>query len=150
MPWESTLRGSSILIRMASIIPFQGYCLVEYETFKEANTAIQNLNGTDLLGQRLNVDWAFVKPKQHERGGRRYVLKFCKLLRVIQFFFLFLEVGEDEACSFMTSHNLGIVHAGTPNSLLTTIAFSFSLSLHVITSDSYNMLRNKVLLHFRS
>ena len=34
--------------------------------------AIQKLNGSDLLGQRITVDWAFIKPKPPGRG-RRYV-----------------------------------------------------------------------------
>ena len=50
----------------------QGYALVEYETYREANMAIQKLNGSDLLGQRITVDWAFIKPKPPGRG-RRYV-----------------------------------------------------------------------------
>ena len=49
----------------------QGYALVEYETYKEANSAVEKLNAADFLGQKVTVDWAFVKPK--EKGGRRYV-----------------------------------------------------------------------------
>jgi len=39
----------------------KGYVLVEYETFKEAKNALDNVNGQDLLGHNLHVDWAFIK-----------------------------------------------------------------------------------------
>ncbi len=55
--------------------PSQGYALVEYEFFKEANKAIESLNGSSMLGQQIQVDWAFVKP-QSERSGRRYVITY--------------------------------------------------------------------------
>ena len=40
----------------------KGYALVEFETLREAQAAIDNMNGADILGRQVHVDWAFVKP----------------------------------------------------------------------------------------
>lgn len=60
-PYE---RGSSYRIHQGNFSPLsrsQGYALVEYETFEDAQNAIKNLEGSSILGQQIHADWAFVK-----------------------------------------------------------------------------------------
>ena len=52
----------------------KGYALVEFETLREAQAAIDNMNGTDILGRQIQVDWAFVKPPIGSGQRKRYVL----------------------------------------------------------------------------
>ena len=42
----------------------KGYALVEFEKKDEAKDAIKNMNGKDLLGQPVSVDWAFTNKHQ--------------------------------------------------------------------------------------
>lgn len=49
----------------------KGYALVEYENFEEAKEAITKLNGTELLTQTINVDWAFSRGSFKRRNSRR-------------------------------------------------------------------------------
>jgi len=39
-----------------------GYALIEYADFTSARDAILRLNGAELLGKTIQVDWAFKKP----------------------------------------------------------------------------------------
>ncbi len=38
----------------------KGYALIEYQNKKEASDAIRQMNDKELLGQKVNVDWAFI------------------------------------------------------------------------------------------
>lgn len=53
----------------------KGYSLVEFEKFKEAQKAIEGLNGSEFMDQTLTVDWAFSKGPLRRRDStrRRYV-----------------------------------------------------------------------------
>lgn len=46
----------------------QGYALVEFTNKDDAESAIEQLDGTEILGQKISVTWAFVKP---QGGGAR-------------------------------------------------------------------------------
>ncbi|KAJ3231309.1 RNA-binding protein 8A [Chytriomyces hyalinus] len=49
----------------------KGYVLLEYNTYKEAKAAIDETNGTELLGQKISADFAFVTGSKAASGGRR-------------------------------------------------------------------------------
>jgi len=50
----------------------KGYALIEYGTFEEADSARQQMNGAEILGQTIGVDWCFVKgPKKGKKSGKR-------------------------------------------------------------------------------
>mmetsp|Transcript_48372 Transcript_48372/g.109901 ORF Transcript_48372/g.109901 Transcript_48372/m.109901 type:complete len:153 (+) Transcript_48372:49-507(+) len=39
----------------------KGYALVEFNEYDEAAEALEKMNGADILGQTISVDWAFIK-----------------------------------------------------------------------------------------
>lgn len=55
----------------------QGYALIEYENFEEAEKAIAAMDGGELLTQTVNVDWAFSKGPFRRRNNRRRYASYC-------------------------------------------------------------------------
>ena len=49
----------------------KGYALVEYETFKEGQAAIEAMNGELLMDQAVSVNWAFSKGSATRGTTRR-------------------------------------------------------------------------------
>ncbi|KAF0914543.1 hypothetical protein E2562_029479 [Oryza meyeriana var. granulata] len=49
----------------------KGYALIEYESFEEAQAAIKAMDGTELVTQIINVDWAFINGPVKRRNVRR-------------------------------------------------------------------------------
>ena len=47
----------------------KGYALVEYETQKEAQGAIDTMSGEKIMGQEITVDWAFSSEPSRGGGG---------------------------------------------------------------------------------
>ena len=56
---------------IAANMATQGYVLIEYPTLEEANAAIKGGDGQELLEQKVNVDFAFVRPPPSNKGGGR-------------------------------------------------------------------------------
>ncbi|EIE26660.1 hypothetical protein COCSUDRAFT_12101, partial [Coccomyxa subellipsoidea C-169] len=48
----------------------KGYAMVEYVTKKEAQDAIDNMNGQEFMTQPLLVTWCFVKAAARRRAAR--------------------------------------------------------------------------------
>jgi RNA-binding protein 8A len=49
----------------------KGYCLLEYDQYKEAKAAIDAENGSEFLDRRIEVDFAFVRPDGDLSGASR-------------------------------------------------------------------------------
>ncbi|KAF2648259.1 RNA-binding domain-containing protein [Lophiostoma macrostomum CBS 122681] len=49
----------------------KGYVLIEYATLDEANAAVKGGDGQELLEQKVNVDFAFVRPPPSGKAGAR-------------------------------------------------------------------------------
>ncbi|CAI5746839.1 unnamed protein product [Peronospora destructor] len=49
----------------------KGYALVEFEHFEDAKAAMERLDGKEILGSVIHVDWTFQKDAEKGATGRR-------------------------------------------------------------------------------
>ncbi|KAL3665816.1 hypothetical protein V7S43_009243 [Phytophthora oleae] len=49
----------------------KGYALVEFENFEDAKAAMERMDGQEILGSIIHVDWAFKKETERRSGARR-------------------------------------------------------------------------------
>ncbi|CAH0518308.1 unnamed protein product [Peronospora belbahrii] len=49
----------------------KGYALVEFEQFEDAKAAMERMDGHKILGNVIQVDWAFQKEAERKPTGRR-------------------------------------------------------------------------------
>uniref|UniRef100_K3W514 RRM domain-containing protein n=1 Tax=Globisporangium ultimum (strain ATCC 200006 / CBS 805.95 / DAOM BR144) TaxID=431595 RepID=K3W514_GLOUD len=45
----------------------KGYALVEFESFEDAKAAMEAMDGEEILGSTIHVDWAFRKAKREQQ-----------------------------------------------------------------------------------
>ena len=49
----------------------KGYALVEFESYKSALAALEAIDDTEILGQKVRVDWAFIKGPRMVKSGHK-------------------------------------------------------------------------------
>lgn len=62
---------------------WQGYALIEFENYEEAQAAISAMNGAELLTQTINVDWAFSNGPFRRRNMRRRFVCFLISVKIV-------------------------------------------------------------------
>ena len=60
--------------------------MIEYESFDEAQAAIKAMDGTELVTQIINVDWAFSSGPVKRRNVRRRYIYIFDIMKCIRLF----------------------------------------------------------------